>query len=211
MILFFKKQKTKSKKQKAYRLNRGFTYVELIVVLSIFAIMSSIAIFNYGKFQAKVDIRNLANDIALQIVQAQKDAMSGKWNINALTGWKPSYGVYFDIANKYNFIYFADFLDVNQKYDSGTNSCNTSGSECLENINITKGNFIQKIGYFSGSSGSKITTPVDITFTRPNSGAVFYFDNAIQSSVSYIQITIASPQGVSSNIKIYSSGRVQIN
>ena len=47
--------------------NRGMTYVELIVVLSIFAVLSSVAIFNYGSFQDKVDIKNLGSDIALKI------------------------------------------------------------------------------------------------------------------------------------------------
>ena len=52
--------------------NRGMSYVELIVVLSIFAVLSSVILYNYGEFQAKVDIKNLASDIALQIVQSQK-------------------------------------------------------------------------------------------------------------------------------------------
>ena len=48
--------------------NRGMTYVELIVVLGIFAVMLSISMFNYKRFQGKVDIKNLANDIALKLV-----------------------------------------------------------------------------------------------------------------------------------------------
>ena len=46
------------------------TYIELIVVLSIFAVMSSVVIFNYGLFQARIDIKNLASDIALKFVEA---------------------------------------------------------------------------------------------------------------------------------------------
>ena len=86
--------------------NKGMTYVELIVVLSIFSIMTSIVLFNYGEFQAKVDIRNLASDIALKIVEAQKSALSGKLPTQA-TGatWKPSYGVYLNISTPTEFIY----------------------------------------------------------------------------------------------------------
>ena len=54
------------------------TYVELIVVLSIFSVMTSVVLFNYNEFQAKIDIKVLANDIALKIVEAQKSALSGK-------------------------------------------------------------------------------------------------------------------------------------
>ena len=79
---------------KKIKRNGGFTYVELIVVLSIFAIMSSVVIFNYGSYQTNVDIKVMANNIALKIVQAQKDATSGKWNPNELdNNWKPSYGI----------------------------------------------------------------------------------------------------------------------
>ena len=52
------------------------TYVELIVVLSIFSIMTSITIFNYNKFEAKVDIKNLNQETALHIA-----ALSGHTNL----------------------------------------------------------------------------------------------------------------------------------
>ena len=93
MISFLKNLKAKTYNLKA---NAGMTYVELIVVLSIFAIMSGVVLFNYGTFQARVQIKNYANDIAMQIVQAQKDAMGGKMPANgSFPSGKPSYGVYF--------------------------------------------------------------------------------------------------------------------
>src|SRR3989344_6451778 len=76
-------------------LRRGMTYVELIVVLGIFGVISSVVMFNYGEFQDKVEIKNLASDIALKVVEAQKSAMSGKLPVNPPSGWKPAYGVYF--------------------------------------------------------------------------------------------------------------------
>ncbi|WP_146755300.1 type II secretion system protein, partial [Shigella flexneri] len=57
---------------------RGMTYVELIVVLSIFATISSVVIFNYGAFQDRIDIKNLSSDIGLKIVEAQKSSLSGQ-------------------------------------------------------------------------------------------------------------------------------------
>src|SRR5258708_36931609 len=93
--------------------NTGMTYVELIVVLSIFSVMTSVILFNYQKFQAKVDIKNLANDIAVKLVGAQKAAVSCAFPPPAqqsLIGsfWKPPYGLYFYPSN-YNksFLYFA--------------------------------------------------------------------------------------------------------
>ena len=58
--------------------NKGMTYVELIVVLSIAGIIASISLFNYKDFQDRVDMKNLASDIASKIVEAQKNSISGK-------------------------------------------------------------------------------------------------------------------------------------
>ena len=199
--------------------NRGMTYVELIVVLSIFAVMSTVMFFNYGDFQEKVDIRNLANDVALQIVQAQNSSLSGLLPpIVYITteSWKPSYGVYFDNTKPTQFIYFAD-LDAVGIPQNGIFNGSTSGctGECLNNITITKGNKISKLEVVG--AGCPVASPNDnltILFKRPDSGASIKYNNLDLplSCVSfYVQITVSSPKNVSSIIKFYPSGRVQIN
>lgn len=220
--MFRKIIKTKNERHWFSSRQGGMTYVELIVVLSIFSIMSSIILFNYGTFQAKVDIKNLASDIALKIVEAQKSAMSGKLHTTSIIGWKPAYGVYFDpsplgdtsdsgIPFNKKFIYFGDFVDNNQMYDSGT-GCSTAGGECLDNIHITKNNYISSIiPYIGNIPQTPITVPLSTTFTRPNSNAVFSVGSGPISGFDYMQINISSPQGVSSKIKIYPSGRIQTN
>ena len=198
---------------KKIKRNGGFTYVELIVVLSIFAIMSSVVIFNYGSYQTNVDIKVMANNIALKIVQAQKDATSGKWNPNELdNNWKPSYGIYFPVsgtpAANY-FLYFAD-LDSSSTIDNQNPSC---FGECLANVSITKGIYIKQVKWFSAGVGTINNSGFDLTFTRPGSNATFYF-NSIADTLpndAYVQIMIASPESsVPACIQIYSSGRIQI-
>ncbi len=151
--------------------NRGMTYVELIVVLGIFSLMSSIMIFNYGAFQSKVDIKNLANDVAIKIVEAQRAANFGILPSGAVgSDWKPSYGVHFDIdADNKRFIYFVDLANLGI-YDGG--------SELLEQINITKGNFIDRIDIYNGITAvTPNPTSMTITFTRPSQEATFYSGN----------------------------------
>ncbi|MCX6752229.1 MAG: type II secretion system protein [Candidatus Nomurabacteria bacterium] len=200
------------------------TYIELIVVLSIFAIMSSIVIFNYEQFQAKVDVKNLASDIALKIVEAQKSALDGQ--LPSLTQqsqidstWKPSYGVYFDLStDSKSFIYFTDLNNINNnpgtqnsQYD-GTSSCN---GECIDKILITRNDSISQIASCTGSPivCTPITNPFSVSFSRPSSTAVF-FSNTTQlvlTGASYIQITIKSPKTASATIKVYPSGRIQVD
>lgn len=179
------------------------TYVELIVVLSIFAILSSVAIYNYGDFQANVDIKNLASDIALKIVEAQKSSLSGLLppvGYNPIDSWKPSYGVSFDTATPTQFIYFVD-LD------------NAGDRETLDTIRIVKGNnYIDRINKCTATPCDLNSNPINslsITFKRPDSGAVFS-DTSITGS-DYTQIIIKSPKGNTSFIKIYPSGRIQVN
>jgi len=208
MINFFKNLKFNKLKAKNYKLNAGMSYVELVVVLSIFSVLSSVVIFNYGDFQAKVDIKNLASDIALKIVEAQKSSLSGllPTQIPTVSPWKPSYGVYFDLTDNKNFIYFTDLNNNNFFNDSNCNG------ECLNYITITKNNYISKIEKFTGSSPSLVTDPLAITFKRPDSSAVFSdLSGTSLKGFDYMQITITSPKGVTAIIKVYPSGRVQVN
>jgi type II secretory pathway pseudopilin PulG len=189
--------------------SRGMTYVEIIVVLGIFAIMSSIVIFNYGEFQARVDIKNLASDIALKIVEAQKSALSGKLSTQPFTSTsKPSYGVYFNLSTSTTFIYFADLNNANG-YEAG--------AETLDPITITKGNYISNINKCSADpcdlANDQISS-LSIAFKRPDSRAVFFSSSSPMPTFSgsdYIQITIKSPKTATAKIKIYLSGRIQIN
>ena len=199
MIFHFQTLNTISCKLKAKKLNSGMTYVEIIVVLSIFAVMTSIILFNYKGFQAKVDIKNLASDIALKIVEAQKSSLDGKWNSGAPADWKPSYGVYFNSSTAFDvtdnnipfnqkFIYFTDVNDpINGSYD-GVSSCS---SECLDKITITKNNFISGIDICNSANcnlGSNPIASLSITFKRPDYRANFS-DPTVTGS-DYVQITI---------------------
>lgn len=178
------------------------TYVELIVVLSIFSIMTSIVLFNYGGFQEKVDIKVLANDIAMKIVEAQKSALSGELPLSSPANWKPSYGLYFDPSSPKQFIYFADLNNPSNGYDTG---------EALDTINITKNNSISRIDSYAGTTLlQQITNPLSITFTRPDSGAIFT-SSGLLPGLEYIQITIISPSSITSCIDVYPSGRIQLN
>ncbi|MEK7190383.1 MAG: type II secretion system protein [Patescibacteria group bacterium] len=204
--------KIKNLKLKIRNLNAGMSYVELIVVLSIFSALSSIAVFSYGSFQAKVDIKNLASDIALQIVQAQKSSLSGLLPLSGYnpSTWKPSYGVYFfnPVSDNKNFIYFVD-LNNDTQYLDGSNCA----GECLNKISITKNNSISRLDIFY-QSNPDVAVPIQdlaISFSRPNSGTVLFSGGALLSGVSYARITVTSPKLITAIIKVYSSGRIQIN
>jgi prepilin-type N-terminal cleavage/methylation domain-containing protein len=208
--------KIKNSQFKIKNYKAGMTYVELIVVLTIFSVMSSIIIFNYGAFQDQIDTKNLTNNIALKFVQAQKAALSGllppaaqQTLIQNPATWKPSYGVYINrILDVKSFIYFSD-LDQNGNLSNP--NCFGIG-ECLEKISITKGASISSLDvFFQGDATAHSINDLTVTFARPNSGAVIHSSTAFGSVVSYVQVTILSQKNYTAKIKIYPSGRIQIN
>jgi len=191
---------------------RGMSYVELIVVLSIFSVISSVVIFNYGEFQAKIDIKNLAGDIALKIVEAQKSSLSGKLpslaqQLQITSVWKPSYGLYFNIvSDNKSFIYFTD-LNNNTLYE-GSDCLD----ECAEKITLNKENTISSLDVlYQGDVTPHSFNDLTITFTRPSGSAVIKSASPFTSAISYIQTTVLSPKGSTAIIKVYPSGRIQVN
>ncbi len=190
--------------------------MELIVVLSIFAVMASVVIFDYGAFQSRVDIKVLASDIALKIVEAQKASLTGKLPARTynFSTWKPSYGIYFSIDTsneRKSFIYFTD-LDQLGDYTSST-SCpglNNSTNECLDQISITKGNSISELKVV-GDGCPGVVTNLNVVFKRPESGVIITSSPALSCDISFTEISVASPEGSSASIRVYPSGRIQIN
>jgi type II secretory pathway pseudopilin PulG len=215
-------KKNHNSKPRISKRNAGMTYIELIVVISIYAILSSVVIFNHGDFQAKIDIRNLASDVALQIVQAQKSSLAGLLPLSGYNPdtWKPSYGVYFNSSSAKDtdnipfnakFIYFAD-LDGTQVQNSLFDGSTTCTGECLSKYNITKNNKISSLSVV-GTGCPGAVTSLTVVFKRPSSGATITSNNQpIACNIDHVQIKVANQKGdLSANIELYPSGRVQID
>ena len=210
MIKFFKN----------YKRNQGMTYVELIVVLSIFASLSTVVMFNYNEFQERIDIKNLSSDIALKVVEAQKSSISGRLPPSQPVGgqnWKPSYGVYLNPATDNEFFYY--FTDINQNCIDpllDTSSVCMDEDESLEQIILPKGNIIDGLSFLDRGDTSpddlQGLTDLTISFVRPSGSAIFRSTDTSfdPDNVDYVQITVKSPKDTTANIKIYSSGNIDI-
>ncbi len=189
------------------------TYVELIVVLGIFSVMASVSIFNYGKFQSKIDIKNLANDIALKYVEAQKSSVAGKFSTRAADGWKPSYGVHIPLADPINnpgnklFYYFADI--GSDRYFTAPNGCNGTW-DCIEQIQISKNNSIKSVSLVG--AGCNAINVLTTTYKRPNLTPTFVTDPVATCNPTAAEVEVQSPDGTTTaKVIIYASGRIQID
>ncbi len=147
--------------------NRAFSVIELLVVVAIISLISGIVLYNHRIFSGGVALENLAYEIALTIRQAQFFGVNVRvaQTTSGGTTFEAPYGVYFDINNPSQFIFFAD-LDADGYYDSP--------GELVEAYNITPGRQIKNL-----CIEDSCASPVDelnITFKRPDPDAVIKTD-----------------------------------
>jgi len=72
-------------------LTRGFSLIELMVALAIFAFLITLAAPMYGEFLANTQIRNAAENTLLGVRQAQAEAVKRNGQVQfvlATTGWE---------------------------------------------------------------------------------------------------------------------------
>lgn len=244
----------KSLKKKTKNAESGMTFIELIVVLGIFAAISSTVLFNYHNFSENVALQNLAQDVALQVKQAQTEAVSGRIPVfpnnsnqslnSALIplNWKPSYGIAFDITMPNNnftlgnkgFVYYfnkgnpplptdpeinRDFYDFTLAPYTGCGPLADGESECLQEIKITSGDYIDMLCFgFTAISETCDGTVAPynqafISFTRPRGNAIILDgspDNGGASSYENMFVRISTPSGSHKYIAIWASGYISV-
>ena len=173
---------------------RGFTFIELVMVMSIFGLLTGVVLFNFGTFSDSVSLQNLSQQIALEIKSAQSDAISGKNPNMFLPPQKPSYGLFFD-ANTPNKFYL--FSDLNNSGDFNVN--NDPVPEVESEIDISGGNTIDQICLnFGGISRTCSKSGIYITFVRPYPTSHFLTSDGqpVDSTVSSVEIVVKSAKGI---------------
>ncbi len=73
-----------------HTLTAGFSLVEMLVAVAIFAIISSVLLANYPEFRSRAALDNMAHQIALVFREAQVYGISVRGQTNSF----PVYGVY---------------------------------------------------------------------------------------------------------------------
>lgn len=91
--------------KKINKLNRGFTFLELLIVISIVAIISASGAAFYVSYSKTVEINSMASTIVSDLKQSQAKAMSGvggfKWGIHFVNNTNDYYEV-FSTATDYS-------------------------------------------------------------------------------------------------------------
>jgi len=198
---------------------RAFTLIEMLVVLSIFVLISLMVLANYGKFNSSVLLGSLAYDIGSSIRQAQVYGIS----VKALPGgsnpnYQIGYGVDFNINSPTpQYLLYADTQNpLLYRYDS------TKGGEAVNTYSLGLSHSIQRFcavsagGVQSCSDGKAppVIKTLDIEFIRPEPDAIFSTDlcTATPTTPCYASafITVASPSGETRTITVYPTGQISV-
>lgn len=181
---------------------KGFTVLELVISIGIFALMSAVLLAKYGTFNQGVLLNNLAYDIALTIRNAQSYGLNVRSASRSANLFDNPYGVHFDLANDpTHFIFFVD-LNGNGVYDDDPQIAN------LAKTTITRGSVISDLCV--GNSGNCNVDTLDITFKRPDPNAIIKHNRFQNMYNSDADITITAIDGLSKKIKVRSTGQITV-
>lgn len=176
----------------------GFTLVEVSVAVAIVALISTVVLTNYRGFDSSVVLTNLAHDVALSIREAQVFGISVR---GEGSGFDSGYGVHFDTDSSSTYTLFGDIT--------------TGGGYDGSDTEVDLYTFDQRYGidslYEIESDGSytPISDSLDIVFTRPDPEPTF-FVNGSERAMTGIRVTIASPDGSTRSVEVFSTGQISV-
>jgi len=188
--------------------NKGFTLIELMVVVSIVAIISALSLFNSSKLNSAVLLSNTAYEIGLIIRDAQISGLGAKVLATNGVATTSNQGVYFDTFKPEQVIFFSD-LNKNNKYDP----LEESQVYNIENRRAGKIISVCKIGTSTTSCNTSDIPDLNIVFKRPNPEAYFYYGSAVPITEHFgsVVVNMGFPGGDCRSIIIYKTGAIQID
>ncbi len=188
--------------------DKGFTLVELMVSVAIFAFMTAFLVAKYGTFNQGILLTNLAYDVALTIRNAQSYGLNVKSkpieNQSYSTLFDYPYGVHFETgANNKIMIFFADST-ADGKYVASNN-------ELITSYNIKRGSYVSALCAGTGPGAScAAASSLDVTFKRPDPNAIIKKNGETASTFSYSEITLVSTDGGVKKVAVRSTGQITV-
>lgn len=148
--------------------SRGFGLIELMVSISIMAIIMAVVIARHDRFNGVILLRSQAYEIALQLREVQLSAVSATSRAGE---YRANLGIYFDTTNPNRYTLFQDSetgTNANLRFDPG---------EEIGASGILDSRFeIKSIRYDNNSTNGATLQAASVVFRRPD------FDASLQGT-----------------------------
>lgn len=200
--------------------HKGFTIMELIVSVAIFAFMTAFIVAKYGNFNQGILLNSLAYDVALTLRNAQSYGLNVKsvpgagsyTNTNYSDEFRYAYGVHFDKNANTQVIFFAD------NTPSTPDGRYTAGQDTFISKSTLKGGSkIQNLCVISTKNSANLPScndvdTLDIVFKRPDPDAIINggVANGNKTNV-HAEIILQSSDGSTKKVIVQKSGRISVS
>ena len=189
---------------KRYKLQAGFTLIEMLVVIAVMAIVTGVMLANNGRFGGQVLLQNLAYDIALPLRQAQVYGISVQ-RFEGTDEYVAGYGVNFRSSSPDFFILYGD-LDEDEVYSGTTENVRSA-------LKLHSGYKIRELIAINSDAPSVpiSATELDISFRRPEPDAYIRRNPSGDSALYDIAcIGIESPRGDVRYVIAHLNGQISV-
>lgn len=197
---------------------RGFTLIEVVVVLGIMGLISSLMLANLPRFQKQIVLEREANKLALSLRKAQSYALAVRDFDPTNPGLNnypfcddpaklpmkfPGYGVFFSLADATHYFIYGD-VDCTRYYNSAPIE------EVVESVLIEGKASIRWLrGFDAGvcASGCDLTE-LSVLYVRPGPAI---FIKSIGADYNHAEVRLDSADGaVSKKAVIRSTGQISV-
>ena len=199
---------------KGYKLqadSRGFTLIELIVVMAIVVVVSTLILANNARFGGAILLESLAYDVGLSIQKAQVYG-EGVRRFGTDT-YSAGYGIRFNRATPISYVLFADVYpspDGNGLYEA-------EQAELVESLTMLQGfRVVDLCGVGAGGTEEICDySTLDVIFKRPEPDA-YISVNGISGIVSPSalqergRIILESPRGDRISVVVEATGQIAV-
>ena len=197
-------------------IQKGFTLMELIVVVAIIAIISTLSMFNGAKLNSAILLSNTAYEIGLIIKDAQISGLGAKVISNNGNATTSNQGIFFNMSAPEKIVFFAD-LNKNNKYDMGEEGqiYNITNKRAGKILSICKviGSGSQICKTIANGGDANNLNNLNIIFKRPNPESYFYYNDGSSDReyIGSVVVNIGFDTGECRSIIIYKTGAIQID